>query len=182
MWPMWPYLRLWLLIFQVPGVTWPVNIKECSMVLESAKFKSTIKNPSIWAIDQPCMMKIVGSATVFLLLGALVPWSPGPKVVKYLSFQRSKWAGEKNLRKNPMFRTTFAFYSILKSQVWIGTWSQGHMVHRRHISASSGQNELGSWATFVFYSILKSQILIDLMTAYCSFDQSIFSPINFIHL
>ena len=57
--------------------------------------------------------------------------------------QWSQWAGRKNLRKNQWFRTTFVFYSILKSQVWIRTWSHGHMVHRRHISASSGQNELG---------------------------------------
>ena len=112
------------------------------MILKPAKFKSTINNPSIWAIDQLCTMKIVGSATVFLLLGALVPWSPGTQA-EYLSFQWSKWAWEKNLRKNLWFRTTFVFYSILKSQVWIGTWSQGHMVHRRHISASSGRNELG---------------------------------------
>ena len=97
-----------------------LNMKECSMIWKPAKFKSTIKNPSIWAIDQLCTMKIVGSATVFLLLGALVPWSPGTQA-EYLSFQWSKWAWEKNLRKNLWFRTTFVFYSILKSQVWSGT-------------------------------------------------------------
>ena len=150
------------------------------MILESAKFKSTIKNPSIWAIGQLCMMKIAGSAIVFLLLGALVPWSPVTQA-DYLSFQWWKWAGGKNLRKNRWFRTTFVFYSILKSYVWIGTWSQGHLVHRRHNLAFGGQNELGknlrknlrSWTTFVFYSILKSQIVIDLMTAIHSCDKAV---------
>ena len=28
-------------------------------------------------------------------------------------------------------------------QVWIGTWSQGYLVHKRHILASGGRNELG---------------------------------------
>ena len=71
----------------------------------------------------------------------------GPMVTRYtgglsqLPVVEMSW--EKNLRKNLWFRTTFVFYSILKSQVWIGTWSQGHMVHRRHISASGGRNDLG---------------------------------------
>ena len=44
--------------------------------------------------------------------GTLVPWSPGV-LVGYLSFQRSKWAGGKNLRKNLVFWPTFIFWSIL---------------------------------------------------------------------
>ena len=93
---------LWLLILQVPGATWPVfknwftflNMKECSMILES----STIKNLSIWAIDQLCMMKIVGSTfyncfSTFRLIGPMVTIYTGG--VSHLSFQWSKWAGGK---------------------------------------------------------------------------------------
>ena len=49
----------------------------------------------------------------------MVPWSPGTLVpcspgvlVGYISFQRSKSAGEKNLRKNQVFLPTFVFWSI----------------------------------------------------------------------
>ena len=100
-----------------------------------------LKNLSIWAIDQLHMMKTVGSATVFPLWGALVPWSPGTQA-DYLNFQCSKLAEKKNLRINLWFITTFVFFSILKSQVCIGTWSQSHLVDRRHIMASGGQNEM----------------------------------------
>ena len=64
-------------------------------------------------------------------------------MIKYFVVYKSLVKNIASLLKNAWFRTIFAFYSILKSQVWIGTWSQGHMVLRRHISASGGQNALG---------------------------------------
>ena len=110
-------------------------MKGYSMILEPSKFWSTIKKSSIWAIEQVCTIKIVGSTTHFVFLGTQVPWSPGTQA-GYLSFQWSKWSGEKNLRKNLVFWPTFVFWSISSdTQV---PWSPGHQEHGWAVSASSG--------------------------------------------
>ena len=86
-------------------------------------------------------------------------WSPGTQA-GYLSFQWSKWAGKKNLRKNLVFWPTFFFDQFHKTH-----WSHGHhghhghQAHRQAISASSGWNdELGKkmedsmWQHYVWSS------------------------------
>ena len=97
--------------------------KGCSMILKPSKLWSTQKKSLIWAIEQVCTIKIVGSTPHFIDLGTQVPWSSGTQA-GYLSFQWSKWAGEKNLRKNLLFLPTFVFWSISSdTQVPWSPWS-----------------------------------------------------------
>ena len=134
----------------MPGATWPM-FEKCFCffeqegvlydfrVIKIMKRNKKIFDLSYWTglYDQNCRnyhpFHIVGHT------GPMVTWYTGG--LSQLPVVKMSW--EKNLRKNLWFRTTFVFYSILKSQVLIMTWSQGHLEHKRHISASSGQNELG---------------------------------------
>ena len=109
------------------------------------------KNFLIWAIEQVCMIKIVGTTTPFILSGKQVPWSPSTQA-GYLSFQWSKRAGGKILRKNLVFWPTFFFLInfIRHTGPRVTMVTKGHQAHRQAISAFSGQNELGE--KFIVFS------------------------------
>ena len=102
-------------------------------------------------------------------------------MIKYFVVYKSLVKNIASLLKNAWFRTIFAFYSILKSQVWIGTWSQGHLVHRsiswlllvkmcRGKRSKKKSGFLTNFCFLLFKYCLNVQILIDLMTAIRSCD------------
>ena len=118
-------------------------------------------------MGQVCTIKIVESTPHFLHLGTQVPWSPGSQV-GYLSFEWSKWAWEKNLRKNLVFWPTFVFWSILSDTLtlvpWL-PWSPGTQAGYLSFQWSKwpgGKNlrkNLVFWPTFVFWSILSDTLV-----------------------
>ena len=88
---------------------------------KAIKIMKRNKKSSIWAIEQVCTIKIVETTTPFILLGTQVPWSPwspGTQTV-YLSFQWSKWAGEKKSKKKPGVLNNFCFLLNFESQILI---------------------------------------------------------------
>ena len=84
---------------------------------------------------------------------------PGTQAV-YLSFQWSKWAGGKNLRKNQVFWPTFIFWSISSDTLvpW-SPWSLGAQaayLSFQWLKWAGGKNlrkNIMFWPTFIFWSI-----------------------------
>ena len=60
----------------------------------------------IRAIDQLCMIKIAVSSPVFLLLGTLVPWSPGTQL-PVVEMRGGKFFGNPKFGLGPDHRVTW---------------------------------------------------------------------------